>query len=145
MTPTRITLHCTATANKQHASIEAMTKEHLARGFSNIGYHLIIQPDGEVCNGRALNVTGAHVKDENKDNLGIALVGTDKFTEAQFDVLRDRLDDLLRTFPIAPWSVFTHYQFKSAQSQGKTCPNIDINRLLAWYFGHHEKALDIYL
>lgn len=145
MTPNKITIHCTATTNKKSVSIEAIKKDHIAKGYTTIGYHLVIQPDGEICNGRPLNVVGAHVKDNNQDNLGIALAGTDKFTEAQFDALRIQIDDLCRLYPIKPWSIFCHYQFKSAVAQGKTCPNVEINRLLAWYFGHHEKALDIYL
>jgi hypothetical protein len=145
MIPTRITIHCTDTKNNQHVSIEAITADHIARGFGGIGYHAVIQPNGEVCRGRPLNQAGAHVAGENTGNLGIALAGSDRFTARQFEALRSEIDSFRQLYPIRPYSIFCHYQFKSAEKQGKTCPNIEINRLLGWYLSHYEDAIAQYL
>ncbi len=144
--PTCITVHCSDTANGKKVDISEIRTWHLARGFSDVGYHLVIQPDGEIQPGRALNEIGAHVENHNSEgfgvNIGICLIGRDKFTEAQFIALRTRLDTLFLCFDTIPkWAIFCHNQWDTAQKQGKQCPNIQINKLLRWYFTGDEKAI----
>ncbi len=45
------------------------------RGFSDIGYHFLIGPDGIVFEGRPARVLGAHTKSANQGNLGICFIG----------------------------------------------------------------------
>lgn len=143
--PNRVTIHCCDTSNGKPVSIEAITKDHIKRGFSTIGYHAVIQPDGTIENGRPLNVVGAHVEGANTGNLGIALAGRDLFTKAQFEALRLRLTYIRHSFGIQSWDVYTHSQFKSATDQQKTCPNISINNLLAWLLTGDISAIRMYL
>lgn len=138
----RIIIHCSATPNGKPVDISEIRKWHLANGWSDVGYHLVIQPDGEAQKGRGLNVQGAHCEGENQDSIGICLIGMDKFTRKQFDVLRYQLDAITMLYSIPKWNVFGHYQFKSAQKQGKLCPNISINNLLAWYLCLQDKAIE---
>jgi N-acetylmuramoyl-L-alanine amidase len=145
MTPYRITIHCSATQNGKEYPIEQLRRDHIARGFQDIGYHMVIGADGQCYDTRPLNQIGAHVKDENKGNVGICLVGTDKFSQKQFDVLRYKLDSVIMIYNIKPWEIWAHNQFKSAIAQGKVCPSISINTLLAWYIGHRNDALEPYL
>lgn len=132
--PRRIILHCSATKNGVRYPASKIKEDHLARGFSDIGYHLVIQPDGECENGRPLNQVGAHCEGHNTGSIGICLIGTDKFTQKQFDVLRYKIDSILLTYSVKAHEIWCHYQFDSAIKQGKVCPSIPINVILAWYY-----------
>lgn len=145
MMPWRITIHCSATKNGQFVSAAEIRKWHLAKGWSDIGYHLVIDVDGTVENGRGLNIQGAHVEGENEGNIGICMIGTDRFDPRQWAALRSKLDSILMIYPIKVWHLYCHNQFKSAIKQGKTCPGFDINTLLAWYIGHYEQAIASHL
>jgi len=145
MMPTRVIVHCSASKNGARVDISEIEKWHLARGFKKVGYHMVIQPDGEVQKGRALNEQGAHCEGENEDSIGICLIGLDKFTMQQLDALRYQLDAICLIYPIKKWRVYGHYQFKSAITQGKTCPNIEVNRLLSWYLMHDYEAIHPYI
>jgi hypothetical protein len=141
----QIIVHCTASNNGAPYPASQIDLDHKARGFNRIGYHLVIQPSGEVERGRGLNEQGAHCEGENDDSIGIALVGLDKFTEAQWDALRYQIDGIFRVYSTIPkWNLSCHYLHKSAQAQGKTCPNIPITNLLCWYFTGCEKAISSY-
>lgn len=49
-----------------------------SRGFGDIGYHYLIDPNGNIYQGRAgqNGVVGAHAYGHNKGTIGIALIGT---------------------------------------------------------------------
>lgn len=89
---------------------------HLAvSGFSDIGYHFVISPDGTVYEGRPLHRMGAHAgatreaarglgrdKDPDWGSIGICLDGffeTDGPPEAQLHALGLLIDDLRARFP----------------------------------------------
>lgn len=132
--PKLITIHCADSQNGKEYPLERMRQDHLARGFLDIGYHKLIQPNGQVENGRPLNVVGAHVADHNRGNIGICLIGSTKFSRAQWDALRRTLDGIFLTYSIRKTELYGHCQFDSAIKQGKTCPNVPINVLLLWYY-----------
>lgn len=140
--PTKVTIHCSATPNGQIYSIEQIRKDHIARGFSDIGYHIVIQPTGDWDNTRALNEPAAHVQNHNKGNVGICLIGNDRFSKRQFDVLRVKLDAIKTLYDVRPWEFHCHYLFDTAIKQGKTCPNFSVQRLLTWYLTGDMKALE---
>lgn len=145
MKPRRITVHCSASQNGQRVDIDTIDKWHRQRGFASVGYHFVIQPDGEVQRGRALNEQGAHVEGDNEGNVGICLIGTDKFTFKQLDSLRYYIDGVRQIHDIPAHEIYTHAQFASAIKQGKTCPGFTINRLLAWYLCNDRDALKPHL
>lgn len=146
MVPNRITIHCTDTPNNKSVSIEHITADHIAKGYGGIGYHVVIQPDGFVHWTKPLNEVGAHVGLSNTGNIGIALAGCDRFSYAQFNALKDAMNSIRQSYPtIEPWMVFCHYEFPSAQLQGKNCPNLAHHQILGWYCGHNDNAIDGYL
>jgi hypothetical protein len=146
MTPKKIILHCSASKNGVDYPVAQIKKDHLARGFRDIGYHFVIQPNGIVYTGRATNEPGAHCEGENHHSVGICLVGLDKFTAAQFSALESVLDDLFMKYQTLGHSeIYCHHQFDSAKKQGKTCPNIPINTLLYWYHCKDDTILASYL
>jgi N-acetyl-anhydromuramyl-L-alanine amidase AmpD len=140
--PQKIIIHCSASPNGKRWDIADIRKEHIEnRGFKDVGYHLVIQPDGECQNGRALNVEGAHCEGENHHSIGICLIGLDQFSQKQLDVLRYKIDSVRLSYNIPAWEIRAHYEFPSAQKQGKTCPNLLIGHLMHWYLTQEYKAL----
>ncbi len=145
MKPDKATVHCTDSRNGASVPFAVVEQWHKDRGFAKIGYHFLIQPDGEIQNGRPLNENGAHVLGGNYGNVGICLVGKDKFTKAQFDKLLYVLESLRQTYNIKPWEVYCHSQFESAIKQGKTCPNIKPNHLVAFICTENYDCIREYL
>lgn len=143
--PYRITIHCSDTKNGQPCEIDTIRRWHVNRGFTDIGYHAVIQPDGTVQRGRGLNELGAHVLGENEGNIGICLVGHDKYTSRQFDSLRSFIDALRLNMSIEIWNIFCHYEFFSAKKQGKTCPNIRASDIVCWYIVKTNEPIGKYL
>ncbi len=68
----RIVVHHTVTA--PDATVEDIDRMHRARGFSKIGYHFLVRPDGAHV-GRAVTRMGAHAKGHNRDSIGVSCVG----------------------------------------------------------------------
>lgn len=77
----RITIHHTgddSRATDRNTSIETMRqiqREHLSRGYDDIGYNFIINTAGFLIEGRGDGVIGAHVEGHNTGNIGISLMG----------------------------------------------------------------------
>ncbi|PIU19467.1 MAG: hypothetical protein COT18_07370 [Elusimicrobia bacterium CG08_land_8_20_14_0_20_59_10] len=46
------------------------------RGWIDIGYHFLIDPFGNIFEGRPISVVGAHVKYHNTGNIGISIMGS---------------------------------------------------------------------
>lgn len=62
-----------------HESVEEMqfiqNYHQNARGWIDIGYHFLIDPSGNIFEGRPINVVGAHAQGKNTTNVGIAIMG----------------------------------------------------------------------
>lgn len=145
MVPSRVIIHCSATKNGEREDIEAIRKFHVeTRGWKDIGYHMVIQPDGSVQNGRSLNEQGAGVEGANEGSIHICLIGTDKFTHQQFASLSYKLDSIFLTFNINKWELYAHHDFPSAWTQHKVCPSIATSKLLYWYWMQNDKAISEY-
>jgi N-acetylmuramoyl-L-alanine amidase len=98
-----IVIHCSATPNGKSFRAADINNMHKTRGFKrdsqavrtknpelpNIGYHYVIGIDGKVEEGRGLEEIGAHVQGSNAKTIGICMIGTDKFTEQQWQALRE--------------------------------------------------------
>jgi N-acetylmuramoyl-L-alanine amidase len=145
-----IVLHCSDTTNGVAVPAAEIDKWHKARGFKRIGYHIVIQPSGLVENAgnsecRGLNQQGAHVSGGNKNSIGICLIGRTKFKANQFHALRYQIQGLQQLYNIPLWGIRCHYQYESAMKKGKTCPNMEINRILVWLSHGDVNALKPYL
>lgn len=127
-----IIVHCTATPEGEDFTVEQIRKMHLARGFSDIGYHYIVYRDGSVHAGRSETVSGAHTTGHNTRSIGVCYVGgcpprTDKSwmnkgqdtrTPAQKTALVKLLKDLKAQYPNA--KIYGHRNFAA-----KACPSFD--------------------
>ena len=123
----KLTVHCADTPNYKHFTVEDIDRWHKQRGFSKIGYHWVIYVDGSLHKGREEDELGAHVKGHNTGNIGVCLIGKDKFTGKQIETLVQLIIDYELRFPEI--KIYGHYQFDSK----KTCPNINIPKLKRKY------------
>jgi len=136
----KIIIHCTATPASQVVLLEDIRRWHLARGFSDIGYHFIVHQDGLVNYGRPLLRVGAHCKGLNKHSIGICYVGgldengkpADTRTPSQKSSLVDLVSYLLDLFPCA--TIHGHNEFAN-----KACPCFDIDELRKEVFKNGKK------
>lgn len=70
-----IIVHCSATPEGKDYTVEDITKWHIQRGFSTIGYHYVIYRDGTIRNGRNVNIAGAHCTGHNTHSIGVCYIG----------------------------------------------------------------------
>lgn len=108
-------------------------------GLASIGYHYVIYRNGAIATGRDVTEIGAHVRGFNQKSLGVCLVGTDKFTPAQWDGLNALVSRLQVQYPEA--RVVGHRDLSpDLDGDGvvephewlKTCPGFDV---AAWFRG----------
>lgn len=127
---TEIILHCSATPEGKDFTIADIKKWHLARGFSDVGYHYVIYRNGTIVPGRAENIVGAHCTGRNSNSIGICYIGglakdgktaKDTRTDAQKKALVTLVKQLMLKYGITEKYVFGHYQFAN-----KACPSFKI-------------------
>jgi hypothetical protein len=115
-----IIVHCTATRPEWWADKSAEEKRDeckrwhtdpapQGRGWSDIGYHYLIDRDGTVTEGRPIERSGAHAKGHNKTSVGISLWGghggsqddkfEENFTPEQDRALRRLIAQLRMEYP----------------------------------------------
>ncbi len=126
----KIIVHCTATPEGRHTTVEDVRRWHLDRGWSDIGYHFLVYLDGSVHEGRPLEIQGAHCRGQNKNSIGIAYVGgIDKVNfkpkDTRTEEQKEALVDMLEFFKIAhPEAViYGHRDFAN-----KACPSFDATK-----------------
>ena len=146
MTPKRrkidlIVLHCSFSRFGNATLIDEWHKE---RGWRGIGYHYVIQNgypdeesfklkrphfnlDGEIEEGRPVDRIGAHVRDHNRNSLGICLIGKRSFTGLQFRSLHRLIDRISKEHPEA--RLVGHYELLTKNDPPKSCPDIDMGWL----------------
>lgn len=137
-----IIIHCTATdadwrkGSKTSSKVSEVRKWHVeGNGWSDIGYHFLIDRDGTIAKGRPLERTGAHTKGHNTDSIGIALFGgrtsdandkfADNFTEDQDRALRGLISDMKGKY--GQMTISGHNQYAA-----KACPGFHAP---AWFAG----------
>ena len=114
-------IHCSDSA---HGDVKTIREWHLARGWSDIGYHFVILQDGTVELGRPLEKQGAHCKGQNAESIGTCLIGKDEFTQEQMLALKSLDNTLSVYFPRI--TSHPHNEF----NKNKTCPNFNIKDIL---------------
>ena len=67
-----IIVHCSATREGQDIPVETIKKWHVeGRGWTDIGYHLYIQLDGTINEGRDIDKSGADMHGDNGNSTVI--------------------------------------------------------------------------
>ena len=126
----KIIIHCSATPEGRDIKTETIRSWHVkGRGWSDIGYHFVIELDGSIRNGRPVERIGAHVKGQNANSIGICYVGgidksnkaKDTRTEAQKKSLNELIDSLRAVYKEA--TIHGHNEFSA-----KACPSFDVQK-----------------
>lgn len=125
-----IIVHCSATAEGKDFTTAQIKQWHLARGFSDIGYHWVIYRDGSVHPGRDESKIGAHCTGHNSYSIGVCYIGgcatdgitpKDTRTDAQKTALVKLLKELKVKYPKA--TIHGHRKFAN-----KACPSFDAKK-----------------
>jgi N-acetylmuramoyl-L-alanine amidase len=122
----KIIVHCSATPEGRNVLISEVKRWHVEeRGWSDIGYHFVIELDGSVRIGRPIEIKGAHSKGNNHDSIGVCYIGgvdldmksKDTRTECQKESLVNLLTELKDTYG---GNIYGHRDFSD-----KDCPSFD--------------------
>lgn len=127
-TITEIIVHCTATAEGKDYTVDDIRKWHKERGWSDIGYHYVIDRKGHILPGRDVDTVGAHCEGHNAHSIGVVYIGgvsalngkpKDTRTLAQKAGLIRCLTELKSLYPQA--KIYGHCDF----TKSKPCPCFD--------------------
>jgi hypothetical protein len=134
-----IFIHCSATqpkwmaANSCQQKVEEIRRWHTDKGWSNIGYHFIVDRQGDVCVGRPVELVGAHVKGHNKNSIGICLIGgfgsdaNDKFEDHFTDLQRKALNNLIKDLT----DIHSNAKIRGHNEvSSKACPGFQVKEYL---------------
>lgn len=140
---TEIVIHCSATKPQWMAGqgIEAKVAEirrwHVQEnGWADIGYHFIIDKDGQCMRGRKVETAGAHVGyTVNARSIGICLIGgygsnendpfEKNYTPDQDEALRKLIRVIQQKYPTAK-KITGHNDYAA-----RACPGFKVDRWLA--------------
>ena len=130
----QIVVHCSATAPKLTIGVTEIREWHQARGWKDIGYHIVIRRNGSIEFGRPLDNAGAHVYGHNYHSVGVCMIGgvnddgepENNFTKEQFQSLRLAIDGLLSRYPGS--KVLGHRDFPEVH---KDCPCFNVRE---WFY-----------
>lgn len=98
---------------------DIIKRNHIKKGWGDIGYHYFIEQKGEVKVGRPENKIGAHCYGWNNESLGICLAGNFSIqypTRKQEISLFELLENLKKKYPEA--EISHHRDFKATQCPG---------------------------
>lgn len=127
---TKIIVHCTATPEGRNATVADVNKWHKTNGYDMIGYHYLIDLQGNILRGREDEQVGAHTIGSNFDSIGVAYVGgmdkemkkaKDTRTTEQKNSLLLLLKELKQKYPLA--KIYGHRNFAK-----KDCPSFDAKK-----------------
>jgi N-acetylmuramoyl-L-alanine amidase len=131
MTFDTLVWHYTATYEDQDIGAAEIDRMHKARGWSGIGYHMVVRMDGRIEPGRPLTRMGSHVLGQNPGKLGCVYIGglrratgpnigLDTRTAAQRRAMADLTFDMIKRFPTIK-RVCGHMDLARTQ-----CPGFDV-------------------
>lgn len=132
---TRITVHhdgmnaFTSTSQADAARrLEQIRSAHVGQGWADIGYHFAVDPAGRIWEARPMALQGAHVKDNNENNLGILVLGNfmeTRPTSAATATLDGFLAQQMSRFGVGLSRVYTHQELKPT-----ACPGTHLQRYM---------------
>ena len=121
---TTLVIHCSDT---ETGTAEAIHDYHVKHnGWDGLGYHYMIELEGNVKKGRPEYWQGAHTKSINAESIGICLIGVKEFDIKQIEMLKMLVDDIKTRYPDI--KILGHYEV----DENKTCPNMDMD-ILRYY------------
>lgn len=123
----KIIVHCADTPEGRDDRAADIKRWHTEeRGWSDIGYHYVVDLDGTIEPGRPIEKAGAHCTGHNADSIGVCYIGgcdkkmqpKDTRTDAQKSSLLLLLKYLVAKYPGV--TIYGHRDFAN-----KSCPSFD--------------------
>jgi hypothetical protein len=123
-------------------TLKSIQRYHMeTMGYIDIAYHAIIAPNGDRYQGREFNQIGAHVKNNNTNNIGIMLIGNFNYefpTKLQMRSLTELICYLKIQYPTLqiPDCIYGHKDFIVTDCPGKNLYpiifDLRYNKLSLW-------------
>lgn len=107
-------------------SAETVRSWHMARGWSDIGYHFVVRLDGSIESGRSQELMGAHDLYNNDDSIGILIVGDFEYdvpTAIQLEVASGLFAYLEQVY-----NKKLKHSYHRDPGEGNPCPGIKFPR-----------------
>lgn len=149
-TPRKIIVHHSAAASPT-PQFDAINEWHKERWFPiselgfYVGYHYVIEPDGNLRTARYEHEIGAHTIGENERSIGICLVGHfDKAdpTAQQVATLGGLLVSICNRYRLFEDDIYPHRAFKATSCYGSRLNNHWAARV---YLEHEYRRLQLRL
>jgi hypothetical protein len=131
----RITVHHDAIVSTDLRSssdvarrIESIRRTHVQKGWADIGYHYVVDPQGRVWEGRPVYKQGAHVEDNNEHNLGVVVLGNFSVhapTAAATSSLERFVAQQMQRYRVPLGRVYTHQELRPTE-----CPGTRLQRFM---------------
>ena len=123
----KIIIHCSATPEGRDVPTKEIRQWHLDKGWSDIGYHYVIELSGDVKTGRPIELLGAHCLGQNKFSIGICYVGgvdkdlqpKDTRTDEQKKSIIKLIKRIRKAYP--DLTVHGHNEYSA-----KACPSFNV-------------------
>ncbi|NOZ70078.1 MAG: N-acetylmuramoyl-L-alanine amidase [Deferribacteres bacterium] len=127
----KLVVHHSATnsVTTKRADIE---RWHRQRGFSQIGYHKVIEGDGGIVDGRPETIQGAHARGANHASLGVCVVGnfeTEVPSAPQIEALVDVLTGWCNTYKLDETCIYGHFNVPGGTTR-TACPGRNLKNQL---------------
>jgi len=120
--PDWITIHHTATPQNGASRVRSIQNYHMHNnGWIDIGYHYLIGSQGNIYEGRPVDVVGAHVGGYNTGNVGIAVIGNyqnEDINQRQQRGIEELGAWLCSNYSISPQRIYGHRDFSSTVCPG---------------------------
>ena len=129
----KLVVHHSASSSATTKKVD-IEKWHKQRGFSQIGYHKVIEASGNIVNDRPETIQGAHAKGANKASLGVCIVGnfeTNTPSTVQINALVKILTKWCKTHNLKAANIYGHFNVPGGTTK-TSCPGKHlINQLAA--------------
>lgn len=123
---THIAIHCSDSPDSaDEIGLTEIRNWHLQRGWSDIGYHWVIDKKGDIWAGRKETIPGAGVKGHNKHTIHLCWVGRDICNIDQWAALVEKTAETALVHGVLLENILGHCEFPGVS---KTCPNLNMTK-----------------
>lgn len=116
-------------ASSLETTPEQIKQWHLDKGWSDVGYHHLVDRFGNVYPGRPIWKQGAHCRGSNTDSIGICLVGDNTKEKRKWTVFQvDAAEKLIRAYRL----LIPNIPFEGHREMPKAhtlCPGVDVHEV----------------
>ena len=115
-------------ASPRHFTVEDVREWHLAKGWSDIGYHWVIEEDGSIQLGRNAGRIGAHCRKHNATSVGVCVMGNNcEPGQEWLPVQVEGLKELIYSVSLVIPGIAT---MGHGQLAATACPGVDLKTLV---------------